>query len=430
MLPYLVGDEVWGVAKIYDQDAAQLMLDHDLSTSPSVIFRDPSVNAVRKLESGRTLLIEGKPTLLDHLAICEAGVWDKGGDPTGVAKGEPDTAVRADSTGTTKTVIEGKSPPSVVVDQRGKDAGNPQESTMAENEKPAGEKKTPSMEEKIDAMCDSVASLAKRMDAFDKKDAKKDDDDRKDAKKEEEDDKDAKKDGEEDDDAKKDGEGEEEDEKDKDKKDDDKRKDAEGEEGEGKGEPEPMASDDDRRKDKRKDAKKDGEDKKDDDRRDDARHDALKRELKDLRRMMERTSRQRSDEETNALAELQHSWSVVAQSHGDSVARPMDGESVLSFDRRQAKRFQKYSERWKGVDLSALPPSVMTGIAAPEVRTDSIAAARIPVAGAEPTLREIVREDRTGRRISEFVGSVEATLAPFKLPTMRVKQFNKNPSAF
>jgi hypothetical protein len=291
------------------------------------------------------------------------------------------------------------------------------------------------MEEKIDAMCDSVAALSKRMDAFDKKDrrdAKKDDDDddRKDAKEGEEDEHkdDAKKDGE---DAKKDGEGEEEDEK---EKKDDKRtdaKDAEGEEGEGKGEPEPMASDDDRRKDKRKDAKKDDDDKKnDDDRRDDARHDALRREIKDLRRMMERTSRQRSDEEVNALAELQHAWSVVAQSHGESVARPMDGESVLSFDRRQAKRFQKHSVRWKDVDFTALPPSVMTTIAAPEVRTDSIAAARIPIAGAEPTLREVVHEDRTGRRISEFVGSVEATLAPFKLPTMRVKQFNKNPTAF
>jgi 8-oxo-dGTP pyrophosphatase MutT (NUDIX family) len=92
MLPYLVEDEVWGVAKIYDQDAAQMMLDLPLSTSPAVVFRDPDVNQTRKIDGGRTLLIEGEPSLVDHLAICELGVWDKGGEPTGVARGEPEMA--------------------------------------------------------------------------------------------------------------------------------------------------------------------------------------------------------------------------------------------------------------------------------------------------------------------------------------------------
>jgi len=89
MLPYIVEDEVWAVARIYDQGAAQLMLDYPLSTSPDVMFRDPEVNESRKLEGGKTLLIEGKPSLLDHLAICSLGVWDKSGEPTGIAKGEP-----------------------------------------------------------------------------------------------------------------------------------------------------------------------------------------------------------------------------------------------------------------------------------------------------------------------------------------------------
>jgi hypothetical protein len=31
------------------------------------------------------LLVEGKPCLLDHIAICEVGVWDKGGPPSGVS---------------------------------------------------------------------------------------------------------------------------------------------------------------------------------------------------------------------------------------------------------------------------------------------------------------------------------------------------------
>jgi 8-oxo-dGTP pyrophosphatase MutT (NUDIX family) len=84
VLPYIQGDEVWGIAKIYDQDAANLMASKQLSTSPAVVFRHTDGNVQTKLEDGRTLLVEGKPSLLDHLAICKEGVWDKGGEPTGV----------------------------------------------------------------------------------------------------------------------------------------------------------------------------------------------------------------------------------------------------------------------------------------------------------------------------------------------------------
>jgi len=92
MLPYFDGDEVWGIAKIYDQGAAEMMLNLPLSTSPAVIFRDPAANETRDLGNGKHLLIEGEPSLIDHLAICELGVWDKGGPPTGVAVGEPEMA--------------------------------------------------------------------------------------------------------------------------------------------------------------------------------------------------------------------------------------------------------------------------------------------------------------------------------------------------
>jgi 8-oxo-dGTP pyrophosphatase MutT (NUDIX family) len=89
---YIEGDEVWGIGKIYDQRAAEVMRSHRLSTSPAVIFRDPSVNETRQLAGGKHLLVEGEPSLLDHLAICELGVWDKDGSPTGIAIGDPEPA--------------------------------------------------------------------------------------------------------------------------------------------------------------------------------------------------------------------------------------------------------------------------------------------------------------------------------------------------
>lgn len=84
ILPYIKGDEVWGVAKVYDADAARLMTTSHLSTSPAVVFREAGSTSSVELSDGSTLLIEGKPSYLDHLAICEAGVWDKGGEPSGI----------------------------------------------------------------------------------------------------------------------------------------------------------------------------------------------------------------------------------------------------------------------------------------------------------------------------------------------------------
>jgi hypothetical protein len=59
-----------------------------------VVFRDTKVNYNIEMEDGSNLLVEGNPSFVDHLAICEKGVWDKGGDASGIridseATGEP-----------------------------------------------------------------------------------------------------------------------------------------------------------------------------------------------------------------------------------------------------------------------------------------------------------------------------------------------------
>ncbi len=84
-LPYIrhADQEVWAVAKIYDQAAAEMMQSIQLSTSPAVNWSQP--NDKLKLEDGKNVLIESNPILLDHIAVCWQGVWDKGGDPSGVS---------------------------------------------------------------------------------------------------------------------------------------------------------------------------------------------------------------------------------------------------------------------------------------------------------------------------------------------------------
>jgi NUDIX domain len=85
VLPYLdeQAKEVWGIAKIYDDAAKQLIADGKLSTSPAVVFTHDQGRKL-ELKDGKHILIEGEPALLDHLALCDVGVWDKGGPPKGV----------------------------------------------------------------------------------------------------------------------------------------------------------------------------------------------------------------------------------------------------------------------------------------------------------------------------------------------------------
>ena len=73
--------EVWAVARVYDAEAAEIMATRQLSTSPTVRFSEVAKSII---VDGQPLLVEPSPELLDHVAICEQGVWDKLLNPTGV----------------------------------------------------------------------------------------------------------------------------------------------------------------------------------------------------------------------------------------------------------------------------------------------------------------------------------------------------------
>lgn len=83
--PYLKDSEVWGIAKIFDIDAIEQINKGGLSTSPCVVFDTVQERQFIEIDGNQEkILIEETPTQLDHLAICENGVWDKGGDPAGI----------------------------------------------------------------------------------------------------------------------------------------------------------------------------------------------------------------------------------------------------------------------------------------------------------------------------------------------------------
>lgn len=74
--------EVWAIARVYDAEAAEIMATRQLSTSPTVKFVEVPDSIIEI--DGQPLLVEPSPELLDHVAICEQGVWDKLLAPTGV----------------------------------------------------------------------------------------------------------------------------------------------------------------------------------------------------------------------------------------------------------------------------------------------------------------------------------------------------------
>ena len=81
---FIENDEVWAIARIADKTAMSEMATNTLSTSPSVVFRDPAVNLKMEMDDGSSMLVEGPASHLDHVAICANGVWDKEEGPTGV----------------------------------------------------------------------------------------------------------------------------------------------------------------------------------------------------------------------------------------------------------------------------------------------------------------------------------------------------------
>ena len=92
MLPYIKDEQVWGIARIMDAKAAEILeTEKEISTSPGVMVG----GSMYTMGDGNKMLVEDKPKLIDHLAICGRGVWDQGGPMSGVDS----VTAQTDSTG-------------------------------------------------------------------------------------------------------------------------------------------------------------------------------------------------------------------------------------------------------------------------------------------------------------------------------------------
>ena len=470
------GDEVWGIAKVHDHIGARFMAKYNLSTSPAVVFKPADGNRKLDLDDGSTLLIEGKPSLLDHIAICEEGVWDKGGGPAGVKSTENEERIDSmpesdngqkldklltamDNLGARMDAVEGKvmkrddaeGCPPEMMDKLDDDAANRKDDDEGEPEELKGmPEETAADKSRKDA---ARAHWRSRKDTYKARraDVKKRDDAK----------------------ARADAEGEGLPEELKKEIDDSAKRDDEMP-------PELAARAGDRkdavgahwrsRKDfhmkgktpARDDAEKLPEDLKntlDDDAKkrgdtdegepkeiekmpDGARKDAarkffrsrldsyrkvrldavkpLSQRLDDLAAKMPKAL---ADADREAFADAQARADTVYHALGSVAPRPMDGEDLLAYRRRLAKGVQMHSSTWKDISIGTLGAEAF-GVAEGQVYADAVVAANNPTDLPEDELREITKTDTTGRRITSFVGRPGAWMNNFSAGRRLVAGFS------
>jgi 8-oxo-dGTP pyrophosphatase MutT (NUDIX family) len=372
-LPYLRPDpqEVWAIVKVYDAEADKAMAADQLSTSPAVVFRGAGKTTKIKLEDGSALLFEGEPTLLDHLAVCGQGVWDKGGEPSGIAIHDSNgDAVMADEK------IEDKGAEERKEDRADADAG-----------------------QKLDMLLKGLDSMNARMDAMEEE--RKADKARRDS--------------------------EDKERADAARKDDDKGDPDEAPAEEGK--PKEVVAD--KRKDSEKDLKHADAGRKDEDmdkveeKADSALSgvDEVRRRIADVEKAMPRAV---TDADHRALVDAQARADTIFQAFGDHAPRPLVGEDVEGYERRITGKLKGHSKKWKEINLHAIADAGTFSIIRDEVYADAMATAESPADVPTGQLREVVRPDVTGRRISTFHGEPRSWMGAFAGRSQRLTGINKH----
>ena len=388
MFGYIQGEDVWCVARLYDDVAIKAMTEGQLSTSPTVVIGNNETNPKLDLNDGAVLLIEDEPSLLCHLAVVANGVWDKGQAPSGVkvtelmkdqimAEKKPDDDETAGAVGTGDkmdqmlSLLEGLSGRMDSVESHMKaDAAAKADKAKADAENNAAGAK----EKEATVTPEKVAADKAKADEGKDPDEDKDEDKKKPAF------------------LKSDKKADEDKEEDKDKK-ADKKADEE---------------------------KKDPEDKKEDAVRKDTNSEIM-RKIADF----DARTRSLSDADMDEMADAHAKADGVFQAFGGPAPRHLTGETPLAYRRRLLNKFKTHSPQWKDVDLAALDVKVLKGIAEPMIYADAMVASNAPMLGAGALrLRERRTTDATGRMITTFHGDPNIWLNDFKCARQRVTGFN------
>lgn len=444
------GDEVWGIARLFDDELVSRLREGNISTSPGVQFLKGDALARAKI-NGENLLIEGEPSLIDHIAIVSEGVWDKGGPPSGIrndsvsdekSEGEREYGeVKFADPENDKYPIDTEEHIRAAWNyiHQGRDADKYDHEKLAsikskivsawkqkiskdgppeahEDTKMAdGEGKiiecVDALSKRFDDLMTAFDAMGKRLDSVEKK--KKDGETEPETKRELETEReDGKKKRE---DANSESEIEPEEEPEEEKREDARedarvkdarRKDAKPKE---KVEHEPEEKREPQEKGKRKDAPVHIQSKEPDL--------GLETKIAEMQRRLDALSAEPDFDDATKLVDAQRRADKALQSLGERIEQPLFGESSLGFRRRILAKLQKYSPKLKGISLHGLAGPAFEAIE-DAIYADAQVASRSDPGRTIGRLIPIVTRDGAGREITRYEGDSRAWRRQFSAPSV------------
>jgi hypothetical protein len=117
--------------------------------------------------------------------------------------------------------------------------------------------------------------------------------------------------------------------------------------------------------------------------------------------------------------ERQSAADQACRAWGAAAVPPLHGEQLLDYRRRLLRPLMKHSKEFAAVDLDELREPLL-GPIEKSVFADAIRASTDASSVPEDYLREIITVDKTGRRISSFVGQPRAWMNAFACPRRRL----------
>jgi hypothetical protein len=375
VLPYRKGDEVWGIAKIFNDDAALLMQTTHTSTSPGVT--PPKGSTPVELNDGTQVLAEGLPLVLDHLAVCELGVWDKDGPPEGIrldALSRKDDSVTAEE----KAALEKERD-----DARARADSAEKERDDAKARADEFEKNDKARKDAEESDKEAIAAAEREKADKAKKDAA---DAKRDSRKDRHSKHDAKKDGDIMDCARCDSEESEEKERD-----DKARKDAEGA---------PKTPVDAERGTEIHDSK----------------FAAMEARLKRQDEQLAAMTAQPSIEDSNEIAKAWGRWDSLYQMLNEQTPRAYPGEKPRAYLRRLADGVRPFTQSFQNYAFHDSQQATDFGLVADAIYSEALAHSKKPIMNKPGQMREVVTHPN-GKTRTEFIGDHRAPWLPFAHPT-------------
>lgn len=419
IMPYIKGEEVWGIAKIFDDDAAELMQTSHTSTSPGVMAGQDSqtVNA-----GGTDVLVESAPLIFDHLAVCNAGVWDKGGPPMGIRlDAESEKKEGEKKYGDVKFADPDNDKYPIDTDEHIRAAWNyihkekDADKYSAEDLAAIKKRIVAAWKDKIDPEGPPEAKDRKDADMADEKEARKDAEpdfamlmdaigkmnERMDAMEK----------------SRADAEGEEE-------------KHKAGEEAakaaEERAKMDKKDSEDEDEKSEEKEAKKDADESEDGDK--DAKKDAvhmknMEKELAALKARMASVTREPTFEDREAISAAYRRADSIYQMHGRNTPEAGPGESPIAYRKRLAHGLKRYSKTYGEYKLDSVGDDQTFSLVENAIYADADNAARSPE-NMQPGRLVPHVTNSNGHNITRFYGDAAAAWRLFQPPMVQQGRFN------